>query len=63
MADVILCTSTECPVRHSCYRAKASPQNLQTQRCQNFEYTCNEDNGFADYIQLTLKDLKKESKR
>lgn len=47
MADITMCVSTDCPQRETCYRAKASPDKLQSYA--NFEYVCNEESGFQDY--------------
>lgn len=48
--DISMCLSDNCPMRDSCYRVQAKPGQYQSW-C-NFEYTCNEDNGFCDYIKL-----------
>lgn len=48
MADITMCTSENCPVRDSCYRVQAKPNQFQS--WSNFEYTCNENNGFEDFI-------------
>ena len=48
MADITICTSTECPQRETCYRAQATP-DTQWQSYSNFEYVCNEDTCFQDY--------------
>ena len=45
-----MCTSETCAMRNTCYRAQAKPSQYQSS-C-NFEYTCNEENGFCDYIKL-----------
>ena len=45
-----MCTSTECPMQKECYRAE-----LDRNDCQeyfNFEYTCNENSGFCDFISV-----------
>ena len=57
--DITMCTSTECPVRKTCYRAQAKPDRLQSY--SNFEYTCHENNGFKHYIQLTVEEIKQQS--
>lgn len=52
MADITMCTSETCPYKGTCYRAQVE-ENLQN--WYNFEYTCNENSGFCDYIP-TLKE-------
>ena len=52
MADITMCSSINCPVRGTCYRTKAESE---MQSWYNFEYVCNENNGFADYIPMTPK--------
>ena len=49
MADMTLCSSLNCPVKGDCFRATAKPSQVK-QSYYNFEYTCHEDNGFADFI-------------
>jgi len=56
MPDVTMCTSNECPVKDTCYRAQATPDKLQSY--SNFEYTCNENNGFSYYIPFKLDEIK-----
>lgn len=58
MPDLTLCSSNECPVKDTCYRAQATPDKLQSY--SNFEYTCNEDNGFVYYIPLELDVIKRK---
>ena len=50
MADITMCTSTNCSMKEECYRASAKPELLQSYA--NFEYTCNENSGFEDYIKV-----------
>lgn len=50
MPDISMCTSENCPMRHSCYRVQAKPSTYQS--WSNFEYTCNKDSGFCEYIKL-----------
>lgn len=50
MPDISMCTSVTCPMKDTCYRVQAKPSQYQSW-C-NFEYTCNEDSGFCDYIKL-----------
>ena len=54
MADITMCMSTECPERKTCYRAMAKPDKYQSYA--NFEYTCNEESGFEDYMPILLGD-------
>ena len=48
MADITMCTSQNCPMMEECYRARARPSKYQS--WSNFEYTCNENSGFEDFI-------------
>lgn len=48
MADITMCTCNGCPVKDECYRTRAKPDPYQSYA--NFEYECNEENGFADFI-------------
>ena len=50
MADITMCTSENCTVRDSCYRAQAEPSDIQS--WSDFEYTCNENSGLCDYIKM-----------
>ena len=43
-----MCTSGNCEMREKCYRVRAKPGKYQS--WSNFEYTCNENNGFEDFI-------------
>lgn len=45
---MIMCTSADCYYKNSCYRAN-NALNKDCE-CVNFEYTCNENNGFQYYI-------------
>lgn len=45
---MIMCTSANCCFKDSCYRVN-NALNKDCE-CVNFEYTCNEDNGFQYYI-------------
>lgn len=54
MPDITLCTAELCPYRDTCYRYKAEPDKLQSY--SNFEYTCNENNGFEYYIPIKRDD-------
>ena len=48
MPDITMCTSENCPYRDKCYRVRAEPSKYQS--WSNFEYTCNEDSGFEDFM-------------
>ena len=50
MADITICTSISCPIRKKCYRHEANPNVLQSY--SNFEYGCNENTGFSDFIKI-----------
>lgn len=53
MADITMCSSNNCPIRASCYRSKANVEKIQS--WANFEYTCNENSGFEDFIEMTAR--------
>lgn len=60
MPDITMCTSNECPVRDQCYRKQAKPSNWQS--WANFEYSCNKDSGFQEFVMCYEgKNLKYES--
>ena len=46
--DITMCTSKNCPYKEKCYRVIEKPGQYQS--WSNFEYTCNEDSGFEDFI-------------
>ena len=50
MADITMCSSKYCPMRATCYRSRAQASKYQS--WYDFEYTCNEYNGFPDYIKM-----------
>ena len=50
MPDITMCTSENCPYIDRCYRVRAKPSKYQS--WSNFEYTCNEDNGFENFISV-----------
>ncbi len=50
MPDITMCLSESCPVRDTCYRKQAKPDKYQSYSI--FDYTCNEDNGFCEYIRV-----------
>lgn len=49
---MIMCTSIECPMRKECHRAKTDSDDRQDYF--NFEYTCNENSGFCDFMSAGL---------
>lgn len=53
MINVIMCTSKYCPVRDTCYRARVKEE--ESCSWNNFEYTCNENNGYIDFIPITAQ--------
>ena len=53
MPDITMCSSNNCPERHNCYRATAKPNTLQS--WSNFEYICNENNGFSYFMRNDLR--------
>lgn len=48
MPDITMCSSCNCPEKNNCYRTTAKPGKLQS--WSNFEYVCNEENGFSYFI-------------
>ena len=52
IADITMCSSKFCPMREECYRAQAKEDSVQS--WNNFEYTCNEDSGFCDFIKMPV---------
>ena len=48
MADITMCTSENCPMKDKCYRTQSKIDDYQS--WSNFEYTCNENSGFCDFI-------------
>ena len=57
--DMTLCTSNTCPEKDYCYRRRAKP-NPNTQRYYNFEYTCNKESSFRDFIRIDEGDILNE---
>ena len=52
IADITMCTSENCPYRDECYRVRAKPGKYQS--WSNFEYVCNENSGFDDFIKMPV---------
>ena len=46
--NITKCSSENCPMRDRCYRAQA-PDSVWQSWC-NFEYTCNEESGFDEFV-------------
>lgn len=53
MADITMCSTNNCPIKNDCYRARATASEHQS--WSNFEYTCNENNGYPDFILVKIK--------
>ena len=51
--DITKCSSNCCPHKNDCYRVQAKPNPIQSYA--NFEYTCNENSGFCDFIKMPVK--------
>lgn len=54
MSDITMCSSENCPMRYECYRSQSETNKHHS--WSNFEYTCNENNGFEDFI--AIKEMK-----
>lgn len=52
--DITMCMSKECPQREKCLRAMAVPEAYQS--WANFEYVCNEESGFEDFMPILSYD-------
>ena len=48
IADITMCSSKNCPMKEKCYRTKAKASEYQS--WSNFDYTCNENSGFEEFI-------------
>ena len=48
ITEITMCSSNYCPVRDKCYRSTATASKYQSY--SNFEYTCNENSGYEDFI-------------
>lgn len=48
---MVLCSSENCPIRNECYRNTAKARK-DKQTWSNFEYTCNENNGFEEFMKV-----------
>ena len=52
MIVITTCTSIECPMREKCYRAVTDNDNCYERF--NYEYSCNENSGFDDFVSAKL---------
>ena len=50
MPDITMCFSEDCPMREKCYRATANPDPIYQSYADFSTYSCNEKNGFEDFI-------------
>ena len=55
-----MCSSDNCPMKDKCYRSTATASKYQS--WSNFEYTCNENSGYADFILDKRMEKRKENK-
>ena len=53
MTEITMCSSNYCPVRDKCHRSTATASKYQS--WSNFEYTCNENSGYEDFIPAKKK--------
>lgn len=51
---ITMCSSQNCPMKDMCYRVQAKVDDYQD--WNNFEYTCNENSGFDNFIRTTKED-------
>ena len=54
MPDISMCSSDNCPMKDKCYRSTATASKYQSY--SNFEYTCNENSGYTDFIPTKIED-------
>ena len=57
MNDITMCTAIDCPMSDKCYRHTKGDSDDPYQSYVNFEYSCNEDSGFEDYILYTTDEF------
>lgn len=60
MPDISMCSSKHCPMKDKCYRSTATASKYQS--WSNFEYACNENNGYEDFILDRRMEKRKEIK-
>lgn len=53
MPDITMCSSKNCPLKDKCYRSTATASQYQS--CSNFEYECNKNSGYEDFIPAKMK--------
>ena len=53
MPDITMCSSNGCPMKEECYRSRAKTDTLQS--WSNFEYSCNENSGYENFIKHNKK--------
>ena len=61
MSDITMCSSEHCPMKDKCYRVSAKP-NKFAQSWSNFEYTCNDNSGYEDFMLDKRMEKRKENK-
>lgn len=60
MPDISMCSSEHCPIKDKCYRSTATASKYQS--WSNFEYTCNENSGYEDFMLDRRMEKRKENK-
>lgn len=60
MPDISMCSSDNCPMKDKCYRSTATASKYQSY--SNFEYTCNENSGYTDFMLDKRMEKRKENK-
>ena len=55
MEDIIKCTSNNCPYKSSCYRQSDEEPPSKNTTYFNYEYTCNFNSGYDQYIRKIIK--------
>lgn len=53
MPDITMCSSKNCPLKDKCYRSTATASKYQS--WSNFEYTCNKNSGYEDFVPAKMK--------
>ena len=61
MIEITMCNSEHYDMKDKCYRESAKPNNF-TQSWSNFEYTCNENSGYEDFMLDKRMEKRKENK-
>ena len=60
MPDISMCSSEHCHMKDKCYRSTATASKYQS--WSNFEYTCNENSGYEDFMLDRRVEKRKENK-